>query len=143
MSAYLLDVNVLIALADPAHIHHDAAHIWFAREGASNWATCPITENGFVRILSNPRYPNSLGPPTAAIAFLSSWMRHPGHQFWPGEISLINGLNIEPQLINRHSAVTDAYLLALAVHLGGKLATFDTRLNAGMVKDGAQALHLI
>ena len=67
MTAYLLDVNVLIALVDPAHVQHDAAHEWFARQGHKAWATCPLTENGLVRIVGHPRYPSSPGTPAAIL----------------------------------------------------------------------------
>ena len=65
MTTYLLDVNVLIALVDPAHVHHEPAHAWFSQQGSTSWATCPMTENGLLRIVGHPRYPNSPGSPGA------------------------------------------------------------------------------
>jgi len=85
---FLLDVNVLIALVDASHVSHDAAHDWFAREGHVRWATCPITENGLVRIVSNPKYPNNLATPAEAMALLVQLASLPGHVFWPDDISV-------------------------------------------------------
>ena len=79
---YLLDVNVLMALIDPGHIHHDVAHEWFARDGVSAWATCPITENGVLRIIGHPSYPNSPGNPAAVAPFLHAMRALVGHVFW-------------------------------------------------------------
>jgi predicted nucleic acid-binding protein len=80
--AFLLDVNVLIALFDPAHIHHNPAHNWFAEVGQTAWATCPLTENGVIRIIGDPRYPNSPGSPAAIAASLAIFMSRSGHEFW-------------------------------------------------------------
>lgn len=81
---YLLDVNVLIALLDPAHIQHDTAHAWFAEEGHTAWATCPLTENGVLRIIGHPRYPNSPGSPAAGRddvnAVFWAWGADPPHK---------------------------------------------------------------
>ncbi|WP_197458413.1 hypothetical protein [Brevundimonas sp. GW460-12-10-14-LB2] len=83
----LLDVSVLIALIDPAHTEHLTAHAWFAREHQAGWATCPLTENGALRILSNPKYPNSPGAPAQVLPALHSLLSQPGHAFWPDGIS--------------------------------------------------------
>ena len=85
---YLLDVNVLVALIDPAHVAHDSAHDWFETEGRARWATCPLTENGVVRIVGHPKYPNSPGSPAAAAAIAAGLRRLEGHVFWPDDISL-------------------------------------------------------
>lgn len=81
MTAYLLDVNVLIALIDPGHVQHDAAHEWFARHGKQAWATCPLTENGLLRIVGSLRYPNTPGSPAAAMPLMTGLTALPGHQF--------------------------------------------------------------
>ncbi len=141
--SYLLDVNVLIALIDPAHLHHDAAHDWFGAEGAKAWATCPLTENGVLRILGNPRYPNSPGTP-AAIAGMATQLRTAqGHEFWPDDISLLDPAVVDRSRLITSAQVTDIYLLALAHTHGGKLATFDRRIAADAVKNGAKSLCVI
>lgn len=141
MTVYLLDVNLLIALSDPMHIHADAAHEWFGRTGRQVWATCPITENAFVRIISNPRYPNSVADVQAAMEMLRALVEAPGHVFWPDDISLASVLEHDALITNPQ--LTDVYLLGLALHHVGKLATLDQRIPALAVKGGAEALEII
>lgn len=140
---FLLDVNVLIALLDPAHVAHDAAHAWFVREGAASWATCPITENGVLRIVGHPRYPNSLGSPAAAVPTVLALRRLPGHVFWGDDLSLIGSDHVDAEQIRTPGQVTDTYLLALAAARRGKLATFDRRLTTRAVHSGKTALFVI
>ena len=142
---YLLDVNVLIALIDPAHRHYSAAHDWFSSTGRHSWATCPIVENGVVRILGNPRYPFPLvqSSPAGVARILGELRAAPGHVFWADEISLLDPAVIDLGQLLHSLQVTDTYLLALAVSKGGKLATFDGRLATNSVRGGAAALHLI
>lgn len=139
----LLDVSVLIALIDPAHIGHLTAHAWFAREHKAGWATCPLTQNGALRILSHPKYPNSPGGPPQVLPALHSLLAQPGHAFWPDEISLLDDPLIAQDRLLTSGQLTDTYLLALAVFKGGRLATFDRRLAPDAVKGGRDALHLI
>ncbi|OHT20083.1 TA system VapC family ribonuclease toxin [Edaphosphingomonas haloaromaticamans] len=140
---YLLDVNVLIALIDPAHVGHDAAHRWFDAEGRASWATCPLTENGVIRIVGHPKYPNTPGS-TASVATIVSQLRAlSGHSFWADNISLVDADHVDPDQVLTSAQVTDTYLLALAVAHGGKLATFDRRLSTKAVKGGKNALHVI
>jgi uncharacterized protein len=141
LTAYLLDVNLLLALSDPMHVHHEAAHRWFAETGDRAWATCPLTENGFVRIASHPRYPNRPGDVSAVLAILHRFCAAEGHQFWPAEISIRD--LIRPDAIITHAQITDVFLLGLAVHRGGKLATLDQRVPVAAVQGGAEALELI
>ncbi|MEP7456257.1 TA system VapC family ribonuclease toxin [Phyllobacterium sp. SB3] len=141
--AFLLDVNVLIALFDPVHVHHDAAHEWFDRAGKASWATCPLTENGVLRIIGNPRYPNSPGTPATVMTLLSGLVSLPGHVFWPDDISLVGSKLIDPTRLLSSNQVTDTYLLALARTHGGQLATFDRRLVADAVQGGKGSLHFI
>lgn len=146
MTAYLLDVNLLLALSDPRHEHHELAHRWFASHcqvgrGRQSWATCPITENGFVRIASHPRYPNRPGEAAAVLAILRRFCAAEGHQFWPDEVTLRDAL--EPGAVVASAQVTDVYLLGLAVRHGGKLATLDQRIPAAVVRGGLQALETI
>lgn len=141
MSVFLLDVNVLIALVDPSHIHHDAAHEWFQDEGHPAWATCPLTENGLLRIVGHPRYPNSPGSPAAVARLLVGLRALPGHQFWADDISLTDPARADPDRLLTSAQVTDSYLLALAAAHGGYLATFDRRLVTDAVPGGAALLH--
>ena len=141
--AYLLDVNVLIALVDPAHVQHEPAHEWFARVGHRSWATCAITQNGLLRIIGHPRYPNSPGNPGALLPMLRRLCAHPGHDFWPDDITILDSERIAGHHLTQPGQVTDTYLLALAVQHGGRLATFDRKLVAATVTRGAGALVLI
>ncbi|MGE0800553.1 MAG: TA system VapC family ribonuclease toxin [Lautropia sp.] len=143
MTVFLLDVNVLIALVDPAHVQHDQAHDWFARVGHKAFATCPLTENGLVRIVGHPKYPNSPGPPSVVLASLTGIRRLAGHRFWPDEISIADDTFFSLALLTSHSRVTDSYLLALAHMRGGRLATMDQKLAAEVVPEGTRALQLI
>lgn len=143
MTRFLLDVNVLIALIDPAHVQHDRAHAWFAARGHKAWATCPLTENGVLRIVGHPRYPSAPGPPAAVAELLSSFRSLSGHSFWPDDISLLDHGPVKVARLLDSAQVTDSYLLALAHAHNGQLATFDQHLVTESVVDGAKALHLI
>ena len=143
MTTYLLDVNVLIALIDPAHMQHDAAHHWFAQTGSANWATCPLTENGLLRIVGHPRYPNAPGTPATVAGVLLALRALPGHHFWPDDISLMNPALVQAERLLSHTQVTDSYLLALARHHGGKLASFDRKLVTDAAVDGQAALVIL
>jgi uncharacterized protein len=140
---FLLDVNVLIALIDPAHVLHDRAHDWFAAKGHKAWATCPLTENGVLRIVGHPRYPNSPGSPAAVAELLRSFRKLPGHAFWPDDISLLDSEQLDTARLLDSSHVTDSYLLALAHAHEGQLATFDQHMPADAIVDGSRAFHLI
>ena len=139
----LLDVNVLIALLDPLHVHHDPAHRWFSKNSSQGWATCPITQNGVLRILGNPRYPNSPGSPAAVMPLLLGMLSHPDHQFWAGDLSWSDNDLIQGDQVLAHGQITDGYLLALAVHHQGLLVTLDSRISTRMVRGGEKALQLI
>ena len=143
MTTFLLDVNVLIALVDPSHIQHDPAHEWFERIGHEAFATCPMTENGLVRIVGNPKYPNSPGPPSVVLAMLVAIRRLPGHRFWPDSITLADGQHVSAQKLSSHGRVTDAYLLALAKVHHGRLATMDQRLAVDTVPGGSAWVEFI
>lgn len=125
MTGYLLDVNVLIALSWSDHQFHDLAQRWFARNASKGWSTCPLVEAGFVRVLSNPAFSPRAVTPQEATAALEESTRHPAHSFWPDSLSLAQVWeNLGPHVMG-HKQVTDAYLLALAIHHKGKLATLD------------------
>lgn len=140
---FLLDVNIAIAVIDEKHVDHVVALDWFEREGRHDWATCPIVQNGVVRIIGNPRYANSLGSPSAVTSHLREWTQSPANSFWADDISILGGGLIDPKRILTHKQVTDTYLLALAVKNGGRLATMDRRLSADAVTGGKAALLII
>ena len=139
----LLDVNVLIALVDPQHVHHEPSHRWFQAHGGDGWATCPLTQNALLRILGNPRYPNSPGGPAVVMSFLQELLAHPAHVFWPDALSWQATGVFEAEALLHHGQITDTYLLALAVHYQGRLVSFDRRLSLRAVRGGEEALHLI
>lgn len=143
MKRHLLDVNVLIALVDPAHIQHEDVHAWFGRVGHKSFATCPITENGLLRIVGHPKYPNSPGPPSVVASTLLTIRAMPGHAFWTDSVSLMDGTAADVALLSSHTRVTDSYLLALARANDGRLATLDQRLAVEVVPGGAGLLVLI
>jgi len=140
---FLLDVNVLIALIDPTHIQHDAAHDWFMAAGRQSWATCPLTENGVLRIVGHARYPNSPGTPAAVAPLIAGLCALSGHVFWPDNVSLLDSRRLDITRLLTSGQVTDSYLLALACASGGQLASFDRRLVTDAVRDARQCLHLI
>jgi toxin-antitoxin system PIN domain toxin len=121
----LLDVNVLIAMAWPNHVHHQPARAWFERHHRAGWATTPITQTGFVRVSSNRAAIAVATTPPLAISLLTSMCSLPGHQFWPDDVSGVCGDTGDPELVRTHRNVTDAHLLALAERLDGSLVTFD------------------
>ncbi len=143
MTVYLLDVNVLIALVDPAHVQHEQAHAWFGRTGSRGFATCPITENGLLRIVGHPKYPNSPGTPGAVMASLAAIRALKGHAFWPDSASLADPGLVDATRLSSHSQVTDSYLLALAQAHGGRLASMDRKMVVDAVKNGGKVLALI
>jgi hypothetical protein len=140
---YLLDVNVLIALIDPANSHHATAQNWFGAVGSQSWATCPITQNGLIRVVGNPRYPNSPGNPKAVAELLAMFVSDPGHEFWAEDISLMDASKFDVGRLLTVGQVTDSYLLGLAIANGGQLATLDRRLMPDAVIKGKSGLHLV
>ena len=138
---HLLDINVLIALIDPSHAHHGPAKKWFRANRAKGWATCPITENGLVRILSNPSYPGGADSVESTREVLTTLCQQPGHTFWFDDVTIRNRRLFKT--IAGSKQLTDSYLLALAVEHGGRLVTFDRKLNVNSVVGGAGAILLI
>ena len=141
MSGYLLDVNVLIALLDPAHAHHDRAHDWFGGPGKEDWISSPTTENGTVRVASHPKYSNAQ-PVATVLESLGSLMLVGRHRFVPDAVSLLDPDVMRAKLLSS-SQVTGTYLLQLAVSLSARLATFDTRIVTTAIPLGREALFLI
>jgi toxin-antitoxin system PIN domain toxin len=135
----LLDVNLLIALFDPDHVHHEPAHVWFGAHKKGGWATCPLTENGLVRILSNPAYSPAAERPARIAERLRVFCGSGHHVFWPDDVSLRDAGRFD--LAVSHRRLTDVYLLALAVAHEGRLATFDRSIPSKGVP-GAGPRHL-
>jgi len=138
---YLLDVNVLIALVDTDHVHHETVADWFWQQHLNGWATCPITENGFIRILGHVNYPNGPQSADAARGLLVALCAQPGHQFWADTVSM-RTLSRYPKL-PASKQITDYYLLASAIAKQAKLATLDQRISPGLLAGGADALHVL
>ncbi len=139
--AALLDVNVLVALFDPEHIHHEAAHDWFAESSRSGWATCPLTENGLIRVLSNPGYPGRHTTIHDASDRLLTLCRGSEHIFWKDSLSMRDERRFRTQHVQGYRQLTDVYLLGLAVEHDGCLATFDRGIPIASVTD-AKSSHL-
>jgi uncharacterized protein len=143
VSAYLLDVNVLIALIDNKHSAHSIAHDWFAREGQSGFATCPLTENGAIRLISQPRYPNYVESISVAMELVGSIISRPGHVFWPDRISLLDEEQVDRARMQSPAQITDTYLLALAKSHGGTLATLDRRMVLSAVPEAGNHIRFV
>jgi hypothetical protein len=129
----LLDVNVLIALFDSDHPHHDIAHDWFADDQSAGWATCAITENGMIRVLSNPKYGSTVTRPQDLLDHLRAFCASRYHAFWDRAVSLRDEKLFRPQLVRGYRQLTDIYLLGLAKRMGGRLTTFDQTIPLGAV----------
>lgn len=121
----LPDVNVLVALAWPNHMHHQPARAWFEKNHRRGWATSPMTESGFVRVSSNRRVVPAATRPIEAIRLLAQMTGLPGHQFWTDDISIAHSKWIAAERLLGHGQVTDAHLLALTLRRRGRLVTFD------------------
>jgi hypothetical protein len=139
----LLDVNVLISLAWPNHVHHRAAQEWFRARSPQPWATTPVTESGFVRVSSNSSAIPTAVTPSEALLLLSRIRQVPGHVFLPDDLELVVGTAyVQAERIVTHRLVTDAHLLAVARRHGGRLATLDRGV-AAMAGDDATGVVLV
>jgi len=137
----LLDVNVLIALLDVDHVHRRVATNWLSRNLHQGWASCPITQNGCVRIMSQPAYPGGFSPKAVA-ARLAEAAAGSEHAFWPDDVNLLETGTLDWGRVFGHRQITDLYLLALAVRQGGRFVTFNRRLDPAVVA-GASSQHLV
>ena len=144
MTASLLDVSVLIALMWPTHEAHNRVLRWFGRSARHGWATCPMTQAGFVRLVSNPAFSRDAVSPAAALAILDANLRNEHHHFWEDDCGVGNsGQQFRARFVG-HRQVTYAYLLGLAVRKGGHLVTLDGGLRALASRDLTKdAVHLI
>ncbi|MCA1806170.1 MAG: VapC toxin family PIN domain ribonuclease [Xanthomonadaceae bacterium] len=137
----LLDVNVLIALLDIDHVHHVAATQWLAGNIGHGWASCPLTQNGCIRIMSQSGYPNPLAAAVVAARLVEA-AGTPHHRFWPDSVSLLASDTVAWEAILGSRQVSDVYLLALAVRNEGRLVTFDRGIALHAVR-GAEPRHLV
>lgn len=137
----LLDVNVLIALHDLQHIHHETAKHWFRKHAAQGWASCPLTQNGALRVMNQPAYAQPQ-PLAALLAMFRRSFSDASHAFWPDDISLADAAVFDSERIHGHRQLTDVYLLGLAVAHGGRLVTLDARIPLSAVR-GAAARHFV
>ena len=139
----LLDVNVLLALFDPAHSHHPRARGWWVLNQGAGWASCPLTQNGFLRVSAQLGYPRPVRLAVAA-SVLRAQIDEPGHEFWAADISITDSEIFDHSRILGPNQIGDVYLLALAIKNGGRLATFDRGIPLGAVRDaGPDALVVI
>lgn len=137
----LLDVNVLIALSDPDHVFHSVAKSWWVLNREQGWTSCPLTQNGCIRIISQPGYPNPQAASTV-IKLLANFCADSCHTFWPDDASLLDPRQFNHSHIHGHRQITDLYLLGLAVKQGGRFVTFDSRIPLSAVH-GAKKQHLL
>ncbi len=137
----LLDVNVLLPLLDRLHVDHPAAVRWLEANLSQGWASCPFTEAACLRLLTNSRY-SSPQPPGQVLAILGMLRGSRHHAFWPDDLSITDTAFFDWDSLQGHQQITDVYLLALAVAHGGRLVTFDQRIQPGMVK-GCRPEHLV
>lgn len=137
----LFDVNALIALHDQQHVHHRTVAEWFRQHAAQGWASCPLTQNGAMRVMSQPAYPQP-APLSALFTMFGRSFGDPSHAFWPDDLSLGDQAVFDNERIHGHRQITDVYLLGLAVAHGGRLVTLDARIPLSAVR-GASASHLL
>jgi predicted nucleic acid-binding protein len=138
---HLLDVNVLLAMFDTWHAFHLPARAWFATNRHTGWATCPITENGFIHIGSHSGYANKWGDATEVAERLAMLCNDRDYHFWSADVRLQDV--VKPGVVFTHTHVTDLYLLGLAIRNSGKLATLDRRIPATLIEGGPEALTVI
>jgi uncharacterized protein len=129
----LLDVNILLALSDARHPHHPRAQRWRTTDSIDGWASCPLTQNGFLRISTQKAYSNPISMPDA-VAVLRLLTARPDHQFWPDDVSLLDDVRIDHTRLLSTRHLTDVYLFALAVKHGGRLVTLDSGISATAVR---------
>lgn len=140
MKVGLLDVNILLALLDPDHLHHERVDEWAADGLTGGWATCAVTQNGFVRVLSQPRYPGNVSVATA-VNLLQMATTDNRHVFWSCELPFTDNMIRADRILGARQ-ITDVYLLAVAVRENGVLVTLDSRIDISLV-EGATPEHLI
>ena len=143
MKPALLDLNILTALLWPAHEHHEAAHRWFETRGKARWATCAFTQLGFVRLVSNPSFSRDALSPGAAVSLLAANLTHARHEFWVENLPVPAAVEAVPRTLQGHQQLTDVYLLALAKHHHGVLASFDRGLDTLAAGWAGSAIEIV
>ena len=138
----MLDLNLLLALAWPLHIHHDPAHSRFDREALPGWATCPLTQLGFVRLSSDPAFTSDAVSPTEALTLLQDITAMDGHEFRSNNVDCVSAAFANVMQIAGHRQVTGAYLLSLARKRSGCLATLDRRMSRLLSRSDRPNPHL-
>ena len=133
----LLDINVLIAMFDPDHVSHEPAIAWFAKHAKAGWASCPLTQNGCIRIMSSPSYANPQ-PVQALVRRLAEACAESIHEFWSDAPSLLDSAVFDATRIHGPRQITDVYLLGLAVRNGGRFVTFDARIALQAVRTATE-----
>ncbi len=126
----LPDVNVLVALAWPTHVHHDLVHEWIERYGDERWATCPLTQSGFVRVSSNRHVIAAAKSPGEALQALEAIIARPRHVFLADEVSIADRRWIAREKLVGYRQVTDAHLLGVAIKNGAALVTLDRNIGS-------------
>jgi toxin-antitoxin system PIN domain toxin len=144
----LPDVNVLVALFDPAHVHHEIAHEWFSEARHRSWATCPLTQSGFLRVVTNPAYPNRRLTVVEAASYLSQLIaNHPEtHHFFRDDTSLLDSSRFDLGVISGHRQVADLHFLGICVRFKARLVTLDkgiSALTSALVRESAEILLLM
>jgi len=138
----LLDVNLFVALAWPSHVHHGLAHRWFRRAHEDGWATCPLTQSGFVRVSCNRLVLPEPATPRDAVLLLRELVELPGHVFWSDDVSIARSDAFALGRLTGHRQITDAHLLALATQRGGRLATLDRKIGT-LLPDGVEPRNVL
>jgi uncharacterized protein len=139
----LLDINVLIALLDPDHTFHERAHVWWDANRNGGWSSCPLTENGVVRIMSNPNYSRKLRlTPGDLILRIAQFSSQTNHEFWPDDVSLRDARVFDRTRCHSSRLLADIYLLGLSVAHGGWLVTFDEGIPLSAVRSATEE-HLV
>lgn len=141
MAAFLLDVNVLVALLWEEAEAHAAAREWFASNARKGWATCPFTQAGFVRIVSNTAMLRHAVRPAQALEVLQENLKHASHEFWHDDLTIIDAVAPFRQQLSGHQQITDAYLLGVAAKHKGRFVTFDKAIAA--LAEAAGLRHLV
>jgi toxin-antitoxin system PIN domain toxin len=143
VKAALLDINILTALLWPAHEHHDVAHRWFGGRGDAPWATCSLSQLGFIRIISNPAFSRDALSPVEALALLAENLVHPAHEFWTDSLQVPAAVQRMAARLQGHKQLTDAYLVAVAHRRKGVLATFDRGLRTLAGDEFSSAVEIV
>ena len=143
MTRFLLDVNILVPLIDPEHAFFEKAHDWFASIEGQTWLTCPITQNGAVRTVCQPRYPTGPASVVDAVASMGTITTSAHHKFIADDISLLNNAWVDTSKLTSHKQITDTYLLALATHHRATFVTFDKHVVVSSVKSPHASLLVV